>query len=276
MRIDSHVHHWSLRRGDYGWLRPDMHSIYRDFGAADFDPLRRAAHIDRVILVQAAATIEETAYLMTLARRSAYVMGVVGWLDFDDPDAAQLTHAAARDLRLLGLRPMIQDIDDDRWMLSGVLDPMLQSMAAHGLVFDALVRERHLPHLYTLALRHSDVSFVIDHAAKPNMTPLGFAGWQAPIARCASLPNVHCKLSGLLTELAPAQNAEDLERFVRHLVDTFGAERLLWGSDWPVLNLASDYQTWHDLSRTLLASLSSEAQDGIFGDNALALYERAA
>ena len=146
MRIDAHQHFWRLARGDYGWLTADLAAIHRDHEPADLEPLLKAARIDGTVLVQAAPTDAETDFLLRLAETTDFVAGVVGWADFEAPDAAHRIAALAARPKLLGLRPMIQDLAEDRWMLGEVIQPALQAMADEGLTFDALITPRHLPH----------------------------------------------------------------------------------------------------------------------------------
>ena len=167
MRIDAHHHLWSLSRADYGWLTPELAPIYRDFRLADLVPHLAAAGIEGTILVQAAPTEAETMFLLDIAEHTEVVRGVVGWTDFDAADGvARIEALAARNL-LVGLRPMVQDIADDDWLLGPALTPLLAAMASRGLVFDALVLPRHLPRLLRLIGSHPDLQFVLDHCGKP-------------------------------------------------------------------------------------------------------------
>jgi L-fuconolactonase len=199
MRIDAHHHLWTIARGDYGWLTPDLAPIYRDFQLPDLAPLLSAAGIEGTILVQAAPTEAETMFLLEIAEQAEVVRGVVGWTDFDAADgAARIDALAARNL-LVGLRPMVQDIDDDDWLLRPALAPLLAAMARNGLVFDALVLPRHLLRLLRVIGNHPDLQFVLDHGGKPPLATGEIAVWQHDIALLAEHPNIVCKLSGLAT-----------------------------------------------------------------------------
>ena len=272
MRIDSHQHYWSLARGDYGWLTPALAPIHRDFGPDDLAPLLEQAGIDRTILVQAAPTEAETRFMLEIARKTVHVAGVVGWVDCDAEDAPARIAAMARDALLVGLRPMIHDIPDPDWMLSARVGHALGAIEAEGLVFDALVRPRHLARLLVLADRHPALPIVIDHAAKPFIRDGLLDPWRADMAALAARPNVMVKLSGLATEAAPGWQAADLLPYVTHLLATFGPARILWGSDWPVLNLAGDYLGWAQAARSLLAALGADEREAIFGGNAARIY----
>ena len=244
MRIDAHHHLWSLARGDYGWLTSELAPIYRDFGLPDLAPHLAAAGIEATILVQAAPTEAETLYLLDIAETTELVRGVVGWTDFDAADgAARIDALAARKL-LVGLRPMVQDIHDDDWLLGPTLAPLLTAMARNSLVFDALVLPRHLPRLLRVIDSHPDLEFVLDHCGKPRLATGEIAIWRRDIALLAEHPNIVCKLSGLVTEAVPDWQLADLRQAVDHVRGCFGPQRMLWGSDWPVVNLAGGYAKW--------------------------------
>jgi L-fuconolactonase len=272
MRIDAHHHLWTLARGDYGWLTPDLAPIYRDFQLPDLAPHLSAAGIAGTILVQAAPTEAETTFLLGIAENTAVVRGVVGWTDFDAADGvARIDALAARNL-LVGLRPMVQDIDDDDWLLGPALPPQLAAMARNGLVFDALVLPRHLPKLLQVIGKHPDLTFVLDHCGKPRLAAREIATWQRDVALLAEHPNIVCKLSGLVTEAAPDWQIADLRQATDHVLACFRPRRLLWGSDWPVVNLAGGYARWFAAAEALLADLSPDEKADIFGRNAARIY----
>lgn len=272
MPIDAHHHLWALARGDYGWLTPALTPIYRDFSLSDLAPHLAAAGIEGTILVQAAPTEAETEFLLDIAENADVVRGVVGWTDFDAADAvARIDAQAARKL-LVGLRPIVQDIPDDDWLLRPTLAPSVTAMAGHSLVFDALVLPRHLPRLLLLVDRHPDLQFVLDHCAKPRLATGELAVWQRDVALLAERPNIVCKLSGLATEAAPDWQIADLRQAVDHVLACFGPQRLLWGSDWPVVNLAGGYEKWFVAAETLLSGLSADEKANIFGGNAARIY----
>jgi L-fuconolactonase len=272
MRIDGHHHLWSLARGDYGWLTPELTPLYRDFALPDLMPHLAAAGIEGTILVQAAPTEAETRYLLEIANTAELVRGVVGWADFDAADAVARIDALCAQQMLVGLRPMVQDIADDDWLLRPALAPLLAAMARGGLVFDALVKPRHLQNLLQIVDRHSDLTFVLDHCGKPALASGETANWQRDIAQLAERPNIVCKLSGLVTEAKPDWQADDLRGAVDHALDCFSPQRLLWGSDWPVVNLAGGYPPWFAATETLLADLSRHERADILGGTAARIY----
>lgn len=272
MQIDSHQHFWTIARGDYHWMGPDLGPLYRDYGADDLAPLLAKAGIARTILVQAARTEAETAFMLDIARATPFVAGVVGWTDFTAPDAPERIAALAQDPLIVGLRPMVQDIADDDWLVRADLAPAFGALAAHGLVFDALVHPRHLSRLLVVLDRHPDLAVVVDHGAKPFIRDGRLDPWRADMAAIAARPNTCCKLSGLVTEAGEDWTLERLRPFVDHLVGVFGPQRLLWGSDWPVVNLAGGYERWREAALALLARLSEEERTAILGGNAARVY----
>ena len=271
-RIDAHHHLWQVARGDYGWLTPKLAPIYRDFTIADLETLLDRHQIEGTILVQAAPTEAETAFLLEQANATSRVRGVVGWIDFDAPDAAHRVTEISEDLLLVGLRPMIQDIADDDWILRPALEPVFTRMAEVGLVFDALALPRHLARVAQIADRHPDLTIVLDHLGKPWIAKGDLDPWRDLIKTLASYSNVHCKLSGMATEAAPNWTVDDLRPFADHVMDRFGPARVLWGSDWPVVDLAGGYDRWWAASEDLLQDLSASERLAVLGANASRLY----
>jgi L-fuconolactonase len=274
MQIDAHQHYWDPARGDYGWLTSNLDQLYRTFGPADLAPLRERADVQRTVVVQAAPTVEETRYLLKLAQDDASIAGVVGWVPMLSHDAPTLIAELARHPQFKGIRPMFQDLPDDDWIANPDLTPAVEALIAYDLAFDALIFTRHVDAFETFASRFPTLRIVIDHGAKPPIRD-GRSGWQSwadGITRLANLPHVHCKLSGLATEAAPGWTEATLQPYVDHLLQSFGPARLMWGSDWPVLNLNGDYLLWHSVANTLLAELSDAERDAVFGANAAAFY----
>lgn len=272
MIIDGHQHFWQLSRGDYGWLNPELGAIYRDFLPADMLPMLQRCSVDGTILVQAAPTIAETSYLLSLAAETGFIKGVVGWVDFEAADVAGKIHTLAQDPLLVGLRPMIQDIGDPDWMLRSEISSAFTAIIDSDLTFDALLFPHHLPRLQQLLERHPDLRTVIDHAAKPEIRNGAYADWAADMAMVSKNRNTFCKVSGLLTEAATGATANDIRPYTDHLLETFGPDRLIWGSDWPVCLMASGYRRWFDMSQELFRSCSDDERKAIFGLNAIRAY----
>jgi L-fuconolactonase len=272
MRIDAHQHFWRMDRGDYGWLDAAPEVLRRDHLPRDLAPLLARHGIGATILVQAAPTVAETAFLLALAQDSETVAGVVGWADLLAPDAAGAIALMAENPLLVGLRPMVQDIADDDFLLDPRLAPALHAMARLGLVFDALVLPRHLSRLLVMADRHPGLSIVVDHGAKPFIRAGRLDPWRADMAALAARGNVACKLSGLVTEASPSWSVADLAPYAAHLLDSFGPDRLIWGSDWPVVNVAGGFDACWEASTALTAALDEAQRTAIFGGNAARSY----
>jgi L-fuconolactonase len=275
-RIDAHQHYWALSRGDYGWLRPEMVPIHHDFVPADLRPLLHEAGMAGTITVQAAPTEAETRYLLDLAEGCDTILGVVGWSDLEADGAPVRIRTLAAHPLLVGLRPMVHDIADDDWLLRPALAPAMAEMQAQGLVFDALVRPHHLPRLIRFAKTYPGLFVVIDHLAKPPVAAgqggPGWSAWVRDMAALAAMPQVSCKLSGMVTEAGPNWSVERLRPFANLALELFGPERLIWGSDWPVLGLAGTYPQWWNATAELLASQPQVARDAILGGNAARIY----
>jgi len=272
MIVDAHQHFWDPGRGDYGWLKPS-NPIHRVFSATDLQPLLVATGVDATVLVQAAPTPEETDYMLGIAREAPWILGVVGWIDLLAADAADQVRCRANDVLFLGVRPMLQDIADPDWILNPALTVALSAIATEGLVFDALILSHQITAIIELAIRHPRLAIVLDHAAKPKLGNVNaMSVWSRDMKRLAALPNVTCKISGLLTELSTNGTKADVIRAIGVLFDLFGSERLLWGSDWPVLTLAGDYQGWFDLACEAIAARESSAVRAVMGENALRIY----
>lgn len=281
MKVDSHQHFWRLSRGDYDWLdvtAPALAPLARDFEPADLAPLRAAHGVTKTVLVQAAATEAETDHMLALADADDSIAGVVGWVDLADITRLPTLHRWAKHPKFKGVRPMLQDLPDVNWLDHGPDARMVAALIDLGLRLDALVKTEHLPALARFTARWRDLPVVIDHAAKPALAhgwraPWAIA-WRAGLVELATQPQVCCKFSGLLTEMndSHAEPAELIAPVWQTLVSLFGAERLMWGSDWPVLNLAADYRTWVELAGDCIATLPAAGQAAVWHGTATRFY----
>lgn len=271
--IDSHLHFWSIERGDYDWLTPDMDILYRDFLPSDFEPLRQKYDLAGTIVVQAAETRAETDFLLGLASANAWILGVIGWVDLASTDAAVQIGSLAQHAKFVGLRPMLQDMQNRSWILGEACVDALRTIAQNELVFDALIRPDQILHIAELADRFPALQIVVDHAAKPAFSSPDIALWCKQIAALGARPNVVCKLSGFVNEAPSTASMATFEPVFETLYEAFGYDRLLWGGDWPILDLAGGYGRWIDITRGLLAGLPARHSAAIMGLNAMRIYK---
>ncbi len=268
MRIDSHQHFWLMERRQGQWPPPDLAAICHDFLPVDLEPVLKAAGINGTVVVQSLPEVDDTLFLLDLARQNDFILGVVGWVDMKAADASETIAALAQHPELKGIRPMLQGIEDTDWIDDPVLAPAVAAMIAHDLAFDGLILPRHMAPLTRFAERYPDLRIVVDHGAKPLIAQGKYVEWRQRLAALACLPNVSCKLSGLLVE-AGDQRPEAVRPYAETIFELFGEKRTIWGSDWPVVNLVSDYRTWLD---QCLDIVPAEHHDAVFGGNAMDFY----
>jgi len=279
MRIDAHQHFWRPARGDYDWLRadrPELAPLLRDFLPGDLLPLLRAGGIAQTVVVQAADSVAETEFLLELATRHDFIAGVVGWVDLARSDAAATIERLAQHPKFKGVRPMLQDLPQADWIARAPHPDAVRALLRHDVRFDALVKPQHLPALLQFVRAWPDLPVVIDHAAKPRLAE-GWQGewakdWRRHMSELAALPQVSCKFSGLVTELPPGSPDEALQPVWDALLQWFGPARILWGSDWPVLTLATGHAQWLGTSEKLIGSLSPAEQDLVWHGTARRVY----
>lgn len=269
MRLfDAHQHFWTIGGPGQTWPDAAWPRIHHDFGPDDLRAEAQGLDLIGTILVQSQPDDRDTDWMIETVGRDPLVGGIVGWADFDRPDAAGRIADLARRPKIVGLRPMLQSIADTDWILTPGVASAIEAMVANGLRFDALVQPRHLKTLFRFARRWPDLPIVIDHGAKPFAADGVLDPWRDDLAALATLPNVWCKLSGLRTEQAPGQPADRLRPYVDHILAEFGA-RTMWGSDWPVLRHAGDsYGDWVADARRLAGGMS----DRLFSGAAMAFY----
>ena len=268
-RIDAHQHYWSVARGDYGWM-PATSPLHRDYLPADLLPLSAAAGIDGTIVVQAAPTVAETDWLLELAAGEPSILGVVGWAPLDDPHEPTLARRGD-DSACVGIRPMLQDLVDDDWIERCVARETLEQVAAHGLVLDLLARPAQLPHALRALERVPELVAVVDHLGKPDYSR-DPGGWGDAIRALAARPNTYCKLSGLITEVGRGWSRDRFRAHTDVVLEAFGPERVVFGSDWPVCQTAGTYAQVVELAQWLLDALEPVERDAVFGGSAARLY----
>lgn len=271
-RIDAHQHYWTLGLGHNDWPPPALAAIHRDFTPDDLRPHLAAAGIARTVLVQAAPNLAETAFLLEVAEREETVAAVVGWVDVWSPKASLDLERLKRHPKFRGIRPMLQGIEDTFCVLQPEAIRTLEMLPELDLRFDALIQPRHLPVMSALADRLPDLPIVVDHGAKPLIAEGTLEPWCADMRALSRRPNVCVKLSGLVTEAGSGWTVERLRPYVLHLLDVFGPERMMFGSDWPVVDLDANYEKWWIAANELLRDLDERARAAVFGGCAARFY----
>lgn len=273
MIVDAHHHLWQIGRNGHAWPTPDLATIHRDFETADLVRMIDGTGVTATVLVQTQTDDRDTDWMLDVAADSDLIQGVVGWVDMASPKAAARIRDLAQRPKFKGLRPMLQGLPEDDWILRPDVRPALTALIDQGLSLDALVFTRHLPAIVALAKALPSLPIVIDHGAKPPFVmPAELPLWREHMDAAAQCPNIACKLSGLFTELAPGQNKDDAAPIADHLLAGFGPDRLMWGSDWPVVDLAASYRTWLDWTRRWLENKTSATQEAILSGTARAFY----
>ena len=276
MIVDAHHHFWDPAAADYPWLTDELATIRRAFGPADLAPELEAAGVEATVLVQTRSSLDETVEFLATADATPFVRGVVGWVDLTDPSVsdviARLRDGRSGD-RLVGIRHQAHDEPDPNWLVRDDVVRGIGAAGTAGLVYDLLVRSRELPAALALARRLPDVRFVIDHVAKPSIATGELAPWEARMAPFRELEHVTCKVSGMVTEADwSSWTPADLQPYVDRVLEIFGPDRLLFGSDWPVCLLAASYGDVVAAARATLAGLSESERAKVFGGTAAAAY----
>lgn len=272
--LDTHHHLWKVERGDYSWMSPDL-PIARDYMPEDLAPLLRQAGVAKTILVQAADTEAETDFLLDIAESCEWVAGVCGWLDMDSDDfPARLDHYRQNPY-FKSLRPMLQDLPDADWILKPRVLGNLAYVAETGTAFEILTRLPQLPYAVEAVKRTPGLKAVVNHISKPDIASREMEPWASQLAELRDYPDVYCKISGLVTEAHPATwTPEDFRPYVAHVLEVFGIDRVMFGSDWPVALLAaSSYGDVINALRTIVGPvLSADGHRKLFHDNGARFY----
>ena len=274
MVIDAHQHFWNYDPQQYGWISEDMRVLRRDFRPEHLREEMAPAGVDGVVSVQARQTLDETRWLLELARQHEFIRGVVGWVPLVAGDVSTHLERFAADAKLKGVRHVLQDEPDDDYVLGDDFNRGVAQLKRFKLRYDILIFERQLPQAIELVDRHPDQVFVLDHVAKPRIKDGSLSPWRENMRQIARRPNVYCKLSGMMTEAdwrawTPAQ----LKPYVDVALDAFGPGRMMFGSDWPVCLVACGYARWAAAVRELTAALSQTEQQRLFGGTASEAYD---
>lgn len=274
MRIDAHQHYWNIARGDYGWLTPEQGILYADYLPEQLHEALASYGFERTILIQAAPTLEETEFMLSLYEKYDSIAGVVGWLDLDSPEFGEQYAKFRKHEGFVGFRPMLQDLHD-QWILQTQVMKNLELVVRDEFPIDLQLRPRHLPYILEVLRVFPALRAVIDHAAKPFISEKSLDPWKMQMTEIAAYPNVMCKLSGLVTEAnQQTWGWEDLAPYVHHVVEVFESDRIMFGSDWPVCLTTCSYREVYDaLLKALPSYLTQHDRDAIFGCNAKRFYD---
>jgi L-fuconolactonase len=273
--IDAHQHFWDIASVSYPWLRPEYAAIYRTFGPNELEPQLRVAGVDGTVLVQSANGFEDTRAMLEQADRFSWIKAVVGWVPLTEAAiAARAIEVLAVNPKFKGVRHLIHDEPNVDYLLKPEVLEGLRLLADHGLTFDVVsVLPRHLEHVSSIAAHVPHLKIVIDHLSKPPIKDGGWEPWASLLLRASEHPNVYAKVSGLNTAADwESWSAGDLERYVNHALECFGANRLMFGSDWPVALFAGDYaKVWHE-TNVVLEKLVAGDKERVLGGTAIDFY----
>jgi L-fuconolactonase len=272
-RIDAHHHLWRYRKEEYGWIGPGMEALARDFLPRDLQEEMPACGIDGSVAVQASQSLEETDWLLEMAREANFIRGVIGWAPIASAEFPGVLERWRGNLLLKGLRHIVQDEADDDFINRKDFNAGISALAGSKLIYDILIYERHLPTTIKFVDRHPNQTFVLDHIAKPRIKDRMLEPWRRNVFELARRANVFCKLSGMVTEANWTNWANgDLQPYIDAVLEAFGPSRLMVGSDWPVCLLACTYRKWFEVLGDLLKELSGAEQELIFGGVATKIY----
>ena len=276
--VDSHHHFWDLSKLDYPWMddlgMPPGDSVLRQNRLpSDLKPLIDGVGVERTVIVQAHSSLEEARWLLQLAAENEFIAGVVAWVELTDPDIGATLDELQRDPYFKGVRHIWHDEPDDDWIMRPDVLRGLRELATRDVPYDLLPRPQHLRYIPRVLDAVPGLRTVVDHIAKPLVKEKIFEPWESDLRRVAEIPDVYCKLSGIVTE-ADHDNwrPEDLAPYVSRVVEMFGHDRLMWGSDWPVCTLAGSYEQVFRAAEHALGPMSDGARAAVFGGNAERFY----
>ena len=272
--IDSHHHFWDISRLDYPWMPPGPSVVRRNYLPHDLKPLIGEVGIQKTVLVQAQQSLKEANFLLDIAGSNDFVAGVVAWADVQSSTVGDDLDALMKCDKLVGIRHQVEDDPDDDWLIQDATIRGLREIASHGLAYDMLVRPRHMKHVPTVAERVPGLRIVIDHIAKPLIAQRIIGPWDALMKEIADVPDIYCKVSGMVTEADHSDwKVTDLIPYVSHVREVFGMERLMFGSDWPVCLFAASYKQVVDAAIEAIGPMTADERAGFMGGNAARFYK---
>jgi len=274
MRIDAHQHFWKIGKYDYIWMSPDMGVLYDDYGPEGVTPELQRHHIDKSILVQTISSLEETKWFLELAEENLFIAGVVGWVDLKNPAVGETLEEIRQDPKLVGIRHQVHDEPDVNWLLREDVKNGLRELGKRSVPYDLLIRPQHLQTSIDIAKAFPELPLVVDHIAKPTIAKQQWDDWAKGMKLLAECENVFCKLSGMITE-ADWNNwkPEDIKPYVEYLIEIFGTQRCMFGSDWPICLLAGTYSNVVEALEESTQNLSSSEHSDIWGSTVTRFYK---
>lgn len=274
--VDTHQHFWNLDIVEYSWLIPAYGPLYRTYGPHELEPILKEAGVDKTVVVQSANSYEDTNYMLNQADRFDWIAGVIGWVPLTNPREAKhmLDSKYTRHPKFRGMRHLIHEEQDSQWLLQPLVIESLKLFEERGLVYEVVaVFPNHLNLVPTLAEKLPNLKIVIDHLAKPPIKDKVMGEWAKQFAAAAQYPNVYAKVSGLNTAADWANwTAADIKPYIDYTREQFGANRMMFGSDWPVAVLAGDYRKVWNETRAAISDYSQAEQDDILGETAVRVY----
>ncbi len=274
MLIDSHHHLWKYSSEEYGWINDQMSVLKRDFLAPELRQIAAESGVDGFVSVQARQVVEETQALLDIANREPLIRGVVGWVPLADPNVASILDRFADAALLKGVRHVVQDEPDDRFILGADFNRGIEQLKGRGLVYDILIFAKQLPAAIEFVDHHQDLPMVLDHIAKPTISSTKFdEGWERNFRELAKRDNVTCKFSGVVTEVRDdSWSIDTIRRYWDVAFEAFTPQRLMFGSDWPVCLLKTGHTQWVETVRELASELTEQEQADFFANNAIRAY----
>ncbi len=270
--VDSHQHFWEIDRFDYSWM-PEDSPLATDYGPDDLEQLLKASSVDHTVIIQAVSSADEARWLLRLADKHDFIAGVVGWVDLTDPKVGNTLDELQESTYFKGVRHIWEGEKDPGWIVNSGAINGLKELARRNLTFDFLAKPVNLPFIPVVMDLVPDLRAVVDHIAKPIITEAIIEPWLSDMRKVASINEIHCKISGMVTE-ADHQDwtVDDIRPYVHHVLGMFGSDRLMFGSDWPVCTLAGEYGRIFGASKEILSNQPPAVQTDIFGNTAKRFY----
>lgn len=272
-RIDSHQHFWNYHSSRHLWMNESMAVLKKDFGPEDLEPLLKSSNLNGCIAVQASQSEEENEFLLGLSNQSPIIKGIVGWIDLQSENLPERLSYYKKFKNIKGFRHVIQDEPDINFMLRPAFLNGIKTLKFFDYTYDILIFPKHLKNTFKLIKLNPEQLFVIDHIAKPDIRNNQIEDWENDLSAIGKLPNVYCKISGMVTEARWKEwKQDDFSVYLDTVVEIFGMDRIMYGSDWPVCTLSASYANMYKIVNDYFSSFSKQEQDNFFGLNAKRFY----